>query len=356
MAPAPVSAFSDMTQDIQTKNTFIQFDMPKLAMGDRVCSAPAAFALSEQNASVVQLEDAASLEEVTRDTIDDVAPCTEVSFLSVLGKVDFNFKVKNTFVNVCVPIDEEDEDTQPSAKPTTTSPPRLESPEEPTSIPTVLPQEALEAIVPTAPHQDYVVRNTFIERADDGEEDDIAPAAGRAATSHFAGRGSDYTPETMNVEQKSNESLAAAMPVAASASSDTVTWSLSSHERYQHRCRIVKSGSVMINGQCVHLKLHINPGTDARSSKQLNFRSPKAGLQMEIRITGVDCAQEDWSLGCMDIIFSVASEGGHQLQEVSKHSFSHSSATCECPKVFLPPSADIKETWIASVQLVPAER
>lgn len=139
---------------------------------------------------------------------------------------------------------------------------------------------------------------------------------------------------------------------------DAVTCYMDPHSRHT-RCRkqFVQSGSTIIDGRCVCLKLFVKPSSAKPRSKDLCFRSPHAGLKLELR---ADYVQDDCQdvtvpdLGCMDVIFSVEGDKGGAVQHVEHaHVFDRStSPVCACPLVFDPPAPE--KTWIVRVRLTPA--
>lgn len=110
--------------------------------------------------------------------------------------------------------------------------------------------------------------------------------------------------------------------------------------------------SVIVDGQRVSAKLFIVPSSSKPRSKELCFRSPNAGLKLELR-ADYDRGQADLhdELGGMDISFSVAeSAEAEPVQQVQHmHVFCRSiSPMCTCPVVFDPPAANA--TWVVRVK------
>lgn len=121
------------------------------------------------------------------------------------------------------------------------------------------------------------------------------------------------------------------------------------HNRF--RKRLVQNATVIIDDRKVSVKLHIHPVALKQRCKDICFRSPNAGLKVELRAQYADADAKD-ELGRMDIAFSVEAD---TLQEAyQSHDFSSStSPLCTCPVIFTPPEANLN--WTVRVKLMPSQ-
>lgn len=147
-----------------------------------------------------------------------------------------------------------------------------------------------------------------------------------------------------------------ATPILTPSSSDNCTDTLTCHMtvRDRHnRCRkrFVQNSTVLIHERKVSVKLHVYPCAIKQRSRDLCFRSPNAGLKLELRAHYADAGAEE-QLGSMDMVFSVEAD---TFQEVCHtHDFcSSSSPLCTCPVIFNPP--DEKANWVVRVKLMPSQ-
>merc|ERR1712139_616188 len=118
-----------------------------------------------------------------------------------------------------------------------------------------------------------------------------------------------------------------------------------------NRCRkrFAQNGTVLIHERKGSVKLYVYPCAMKQRSKDLCFRSPNAGLKLELRACYADGQEEE--LGDMDIVFSVEA---NTFQEVfHTHDFSSDSPLCTCPVILSP--QDEKTNWVVRVRLIPAQ-
>jgi hypothetical protein len=145
-----------------------------------------------------------------------------------------------------------------------------------------------------------------------------------------------------------------ATPILTPSSSDNCTDTLTCHMNVRdrhNRCRkrFVQNSTLMVHERKILAKLHVYPCAMKQRSKDLCFRSPNAGLKLELRARYADGEEEE--LGNMDIVFSVEADS---FQEVfHTHSFSSDSPLCTCPVIFDP--QDEKTNWVVRVKLIPAQ-
>jgi hypothetical protein len=119
-----------------------------------------------------------------------------------------------------------------------------------------------------------------------------------------------------------------------------------------NRCRkrFVQNGTVLIHERKVSVKLYVYPCAMKQRSKDLCFRSPNAGLKLELRACYADGKEEE-ELGDADIVFSVEAD---TFQEVfHTHDFSSDSPLCTCPVILSP--QDDKTNWVVRVRLISAQ-
>lgn len=120
-----------------------------------------------------------------------------------------------------------------------------------------------------------------------------------------------------------------------------------------NRCRkrFVVNSTVLINERKVSVQLHVYPCALKPRSRDLCFRSPNAGLKLELRARYADADVQE-ELGSMDIVFSVEAD---TYQEVCHtHDFcSSSSPLCTCPVILNPP--DEKANWVVRVKLMSSQ-
>lgn len=143
-------------------------------------------------------------------------------------------------------------------------------------------------------------------------------------------------------------------PTSPNTSSDTVTCYMHPHDRHGRcRKRFVHSDSIVVRDRRVVVKLFIVPGSTKPRAKELCFRSPNAGLKLELRASYAEASHEiEEDLGSMSITFSV--EGDTVQEAHHSHFFSlDQSPLCACPFIFNPPAANM--AWIVRVKLTPGD-
>jgi len=158
------------------------------------------------------------------------------------------------------------------------------------------------------------------------------------------------SPESSHHRPKLSRASASELSNFSTDTSSVVCY-MEPHSRHT-RCRrqFVQSGSVVVNGQRVPLKLFVSPCPNRQMSKNLCFRSPKARLKLELRVDYDHLNGEPLGegLGRIDIIFSVEGETLQQVKHI--HDFAK-APLCTCPVIFDPPPANT--TWVVQSQLTP---